>query len=87
MTDSLKYHERRTMTYLNEHFPNDIQHFEKIQYLQSLLDSNIYDDYPDRKQALINVLNQLKEENRISILDSASEPDSEMSDSIINPES
>ena len=87
MTESVEFNDGRIMTYLNKQFPNDIQHVEKIQYLQTLLDSNIYDDYPDKKQVIINVLNRLKEENRIFIIDSASEPESEMTHSILIPES
>ena len=72
MAESLKYYDEIITTYLNQQFPNDIENFEKIQYTQLQLNRDIYDDRPNYKQAIINVLNRLKQENTISI--SESEP-------------
>jgi hypothetical protein len=69
-SESLDCHDEIIMKILNEKFPNDIQHLEKIQFLQATLNSRVYDDYPDKTQSMRNVLNRLKEENRISILES-----------------
>ncbi len=85
MTQSVEEYEEIVNNYLNNNYPNDIQNFEKIQYSQSRLDNNpeYYNNNPNLKQAVINVINKLKQENIISnpdpTLDSDPLPDNELS--------
>lgn len=74
MAQSVEDYEKRIMIFLNDRFPNDTKNIEKIEHLQSVLNSNIHDDDPYLTQSLINVLNKFIEENIISISEPVSEP-------------
>ena len=66
MAKSVENSEKDAMRFLNSRFPNDTKNVEKIEYLQSELNNNAYDNDPYLTQAVINILNKFIQENRIS---------------------